>query len=196
MSSANKLPISVPYVSTKRDSGFATPRGWEQCAAHCRQSPSRSRTCVTKRREKKQLGSPRTWRDVEHLEHGLLHALSVGLGVHRSIREHDGMFHGHNPELVEENVVPEFSHVIPVRDEIVRDGILQSQDTALVLRLVTNIIVLLGRRSKRDTTNEFSHGGRLPLSHLSSHNKNMRNALEQNTLSQMATDKLLELVLD
>ena len=132
---------------------------------------------------------------VEHLQHGLLHALSLGLGVHRSIREHDGMFHKHNPELVVENVAPDF-HVISIRDDVVRDGILQSQDTALVLRLVTNIIVLSGRISRRDTTNEFSHDGRLPGSHLPSHSKNMRNALEQNTLSQMATDKLLELVLD
>ena len=116
MSSANKLPISVPYVSTERDSGFATPRRWEQCAAHRRQSPSRSPTCVTKRFDRHVHGG-----HVEHLEHDLSHVLSVGLGVHRSIREHDGMFLKHNPKLVVENVVPEFSHVIPVRDEIVRD---------------------------------------------------------------------------
>ena len=39
---------------------------------------------------------------VERLEHDLHHELSVGLGVHRSIREHDGMFLKHNPELVVE----------------------------------------------------------------------------------------------
>ena len=51
------------------------------------------------------------------------------------------MFLGRNPELVVENVVQDFRHVIPVRDNIVRDEILQCQDTALVLRLVTNITV-------------------------------------------------------
>ena len=51
------------------------------------------------------------------------------------------MFLGRNPELVVENVVQDFRHVIPVRDNIVRDEILHCQDTALVLRLVTNITV-------------------------------------------------------
>ena len=53
------------------------------------------------------------------------------------------MFLGSNPELVVENVVQDFRHVIPVRDDIVRDEILQCQDTALVLHLVTNTTVFL-----------------------------------------------------
>ena len=53
------------------------------------------------------------------------------------------MFPGRNPELVVENVVPDFRHVIPFRDDTVRDEILQCQDTALVLLLVTNITVFL-----------------------------------------------------
>ena len=51
------------------------------------------------------------------------------------------MFPGRNPELVVENVVRDFRHVIPVRGDIVRDEILQCQDTVLVLRPVTNITV-------------------------------------------------------
>ena len=86
------------------------------------------------------------------------------------------MFPGRNPELVVENVVQDFRHVIPFRDDIVRDEILQCQDSALVLLLVTNITVFfvhanhdawhVGGRGKRGTataataTNEFSHGGR------------------------------------
>ena len=46
------------------------------------------------------------------------------------------MFLRHNPEVVVDKVL-----LIRVRDDIVRDGILQCQDTALALRLVTNIIV-------------------------------------------------------
>ena len=86
------------------------------------------------------------------------------------------MFLGRNPELVVENVVRDFRHDIPFRDDVVRDEILQCQDTALVLRLGTNVTVLLVHanhgawhvrgRGKRGTataaiaTNEFSHGGR------------------------------------
>ena len=65
------------------------------------------------------------------------------LGIHRGFREQDGVVLRHNPELVKEGVVLDFLNVIPIRDEIVRNGILQSQDTALVLRLVTNMIVFL-----------------------------------------------------
>ena len=43
------------------------------------------------------------------------------LGIHRSFREQDGVVLRHNPELVKEGVVPDFLHVIPIRDEIVRD---------------------------------------------------------------------------
>ena len=75
---------------------------------------------------------------VERLEHELRHVLSVGFGVHRSLREHDGMFFRHKPELVGEGAVPDVLHVIPRRDEIVRDGILPCQDAALDLRLVTD----------------------------------------------------------
>ena len=71
-------------------------------------------------------------RDVERLEHELFLVLSVGLGVHRTLSEHDGMFLRHNPEHVGENVVPIY-HDIPNRDKMVRDGI------ALDPRLVTNI---------------------------------------------------------
>ena len=44
-------------------------------------------------------------------EHDLIHVLSVGLGVHKSIREHDWMFLKHNPELALENVVSDFLRV-------------------------------------------------------------------------------------
>ena len=79
----------------------------------------------------------------ERLEHELRHEFPDGLWVHKSFPEQDGVVLRHNPELVEEGVVPDFLHVIPIRDEIVRNGILHSQNTALVLRLVTNKTVFL-----------------------------------------------------
>ena len=69
----------------------------------------------------------------------LHHVLLVGLGVHRSSREHDGMFLRHNPEIAGEGVVLHVLQVIPSHDEIVRDGILQCRDAALDLSPVTNI---------------------------------------------------------
>ena len=52
-------------------------------------------------------------------------------------------------------MVADFLHVIPIRDDIVRDGVLQCQDTALALRLVTNITVFWvhASRSNRGTAN-------------------------------------------
>ena len=76
---------------------------------------------------------------VERPEHELRHVLLVGLGVHRSSREHDGMFLRHNPEVAGEGVVPDVFQVIPSHDEIVRDGTLQCRDAALDLRPVTTI---------------------------------------------------------
>jgi len=40
-------------------------------------------------------------------------------------------------------VVPDLLHVIPVGDNAVFDGVLQRQDTALALRLVAHVAVLL-----------------------------------------------------
>ena len=106
--------------------------------------------------EKRQCGLDRHVRGghVDRLEHDLSHALTVDLGV-------QGVFRETNPELVVENVVRDFRHDIPFRDDIVRDEILQCQDTALVLRLGTNVTVFfvtanhgawhVGGRGKRGT---------------------------------------------
>ena len=63
--------------------------------------------------------------------------------VHRHlVRERDVMFLGRNPELNVESVVPDFLHVISIRDDTVLIGTLRCQDTAHALRLVTNITVV------------------------------------------------------
>merc|ERR1719208_113223 len=80
---------------------------------------------------------------VEGLEHDLGHLLSVGLGVEGSLSQEDGLLLGGNTELIEEGVVPDFLHVIPVGDDSVLNRVLQGEDTSLGLGLVSNIGVLL-----------------------------------------------------
>ena len=197
MSSANKLPISVPYVSTGRDSGFATPRGWEQCAAHRRQSPSKSPTCVTKRREGNSLD--------RRVHGGTLNISNMVCSMHsRLVLEFTGASvstMGCSTGTTQSSWKKMWCQSSPMSSRFVttpcaREYLINCQDTALVLRLATSIIVLFGRRQRRGTANEFSHGGRLLGSRQLDHNKNKRNALEQNTLRLMAKNKLLELVVD
>merc|ERR1712061_985238 len=80
---------------------------------------------------------------VEGLEHDLGHLLTVSLGVEGSLSKEDGLFLGGNTELIVEGVMPDLLHVIPVGDDSVLNGVLQSEDTSLGLGLVTDIGILL-----------------------------------------------------
>jgi len=80
---------------------------------------------------------------VEGLEHDLGHLLPVGLGVEGSLGEEDGLLLRGNAELVEEGVVPDLLHVVPVGDDAMLNGVLQGEDTTLGLGLVADIGVLL-----------------------------------------------------
>ena len=80
---------------------------------------------------------------VEGLEHDLRHLLPVGLGVEGSLGQQDGVLLGGNSQLVVEGVMPDLLHIVPVRDDTVLDGVLQSEDTSLALGLVTDVAVLL-----------------------------------------------------
>merc|ERR1719322_1572609 len=80
---------------------------------------------------------------VKGLKHDLGHLLPVGLGVERSLGQENWMFLGGNTELIIEGMMPNLLHVIPVGDNSVLDGVLQSQDTSLGLGLVSDIRVLL-----------------------------------------------------
>jgi len=50
---------------------------------------------------------------------------------------------GGNAQLVVEGVVPDLLHVVPVGHDAVLDGVLEGQDTALGLRFIANVGVLL-----------------------------------------------------
>ena len=82
-------------------------------------------------------------RDVKGLEHDLGHLLAVGLGVERGLSEEDGVLLRGDAELVVEGVVPDLLHIVPVGHDAVLDGVLERQDAALGLRLVSNVRVLL-----------------------------------------------------
>ena len=53
------------------------------------------------------------------------------------------MLLGSHTELVVEGVMPDLLHVIPVGNDTMLDGVLQSQNTSLALRLITDVGVLL-----------------------------------------------------
>ncbi len=71
------------------------------------------------------------------------HLLPVGLGVEGGLSEKDGVLLGGDAELVVEGVMPDLLHVVPVGDDAVLNGVLQSQDTSLALGLVADVRVLL-----------------------------------------------------
>mmetsp|Transcript_22015 Transcript_22015/g.49320 ORF Transcript_22015/g.49320 Transcript_22015/m.49320 type:complete len:280 (+) Transcript_22015:481-1320(+) len=80
---------------------------------------------------------------VERLEHDLRHPLAVGLRVQRRLGQQDGVLLGCDTQLVVEGVVPDLLHVVPIRDNSVLDWIFEREHTALALRLITHIAVLL-----------------------------------------------------
>jgi len=83
--------------------------------------------------------------DLEGLEHGADHSLSVLLGVPRSLSDEDTLdLAGLNSELVVEGVMPDLLHVVPVGDNTIGDGVLEVKDTSLLLGLVTDVLSLLG----------------------------------------------------
>merc|ERR1712178_289137 len=89
---------------------------------------------------------------VEGLEDDLGHALTVLLRVHRSLGEQNtagvliglGLVTDDHAELVVESVTPHLLHVLPVLHDAVLEGVLQDEDTALLLGLLTDVVVLVG----------------------------------------------------
>merc|ERR1712051_1079730 len=80
---------------------------------------------------------------VEGLEHDLGHLLPVGLGVEGSLSQEDGVLLRGNTELIEEGVMPDLLHVIPVGHDAVLNWVLELEDAPLGLGLVSNIDLLL-----------------------------------------------------
>merc|ERR1711943_130571 len=88
----------------------------------------------------------------EGLEHDLCHALAVLLGVHWSLGEQDTgailialvLIADNHAKLVVESVAPDLLHVLPVLHDTVLEGVLQDEDTTLLLSLLADVVVLVG----------------------------------------------------
>ena len=82
---------------------------------------------------------------MRHLFHAryLCHLFPVGLGVQWGFSEQDGVLLRGHTQLIVEGVMPDLLHVVPVGDDAVLDGVLQSEDTSLALGLISHIAVLL-----------------------------------------------------
>jgi hypothetical protein len=76
---------------------------------------------------------------VEGFEKGLGHLLSVGFRVLRSFRKESWMLFRGNSEFVEEGMMPDSFHIIPVADDTVTNGVLKVKDTSLDLGLITDV---------------------------------------------------------
>merc|ERR1712205_76427 len=90
--------------------------------------------------------------DSEGLKHDLGHALTVVLGVHGSLGEEDTaavlislvVVTDNHAKLVVESVAPHLLHVLPVLHDTVLEGVLEQEDTTLLLGLLTDVVVLVG----------------------------------------------------
>merc|ERR1712117_65425 len=82
-------------------------------------------------------------RGVESLEHDLSHLLTVSLGVELGLCQENRLFLRGNTELIEEGVMPNFLHVIPVSDDSMFNWVFEGQDTSLGLGLISNIGIFL-----------------------------------------------------
>ena len=64
-------------------------------------------------------------RDISYLSH----LFTVGLGIQGGFRQKNWVLFRCNTQFVVEGVVPDLLHVVPVGDDTVLNGVLQSQDT-------------------------------------------------------------------
>ena len=129
---------------------------------------------------------------IERLEHDLRHLLAVSLGVHRCLGEEDGVLFGRDAQLVEEGMVPDLLHVVPVGYYAVLDGVLEGEDSSLGLGFVagcTDIGVRIWRTfemcwSLPDVGILLSHADHDALLTGTSHNRTERTEFYQSSISR------------
>ena len=79
---------------------------------------------------------------VERLKHDRRHLLTVRLRVHRRLRQHDRPINRFNTEFVEERVVPDRLHTVPVVDDTVLNRVLHRQMPRLAIaRSSSNFLI-------------------------------------------------------
>mmetsp|Transcript_156616 Transcript_156616/g.284961 ORF Transcript_156616/g.284961 Transcript_156616/m.284961 type:complete len:220 (+) Transcript_156616:673-1332(+) len=81
-------------------------------------------------------------RHAELFKKHLNHPLSILPRIHGSLCDNHGVLLRVDSQLVEEGVVPNLLHVIPICHDAVLNGILEGENTTLALRLVTDIAIL------------------------------------------------------
>jgi hypothetical protein len=99
-------------------------------------------------------------RDVEGLEHDLSHALTVRLGVERSLSQQDRVLLWGHTELVVEGMMPDLLHIVPVGDDTVLNGVLQGEHTSLGLSLISDVGILLVHANHDTRMLGAAHNGR------------------------------------
>jgi len=103
----------------------------------------------------------------------LRHLFAVGLGVERRLGEQDRVLLGRDTQLVVERVVPDLLHVVPVGDDAVLDRVLERQDTALALRLVADVAVLLTHTDHHALPTQRTHDRAPVLTRLHHHSRHL-----------------------
>merc|ERR1719483_1033431 len=98
-------------------------------------------------------------RHVEGFKHDLGHLLTVSLWVKGGLSQQDGLLLRGNTELIVEGVVPDLLHIIPVGDDSVLNGVLQSEDPSLGLSLISNISILLSHTNHHTLVAGTSNNG-------------------------------------
>ena len=79
---------------------------------------------------------------VERLEHDLRHLLTVRLRVHGRLRQHDRVLLRRSTELIEERVVPDLLHIVPVVDDTVLNRVLHRQMPRLAIARSSSIFLI------------------------------------------------------
>ena len=63
--------------------------------------------------------------------------LATHLGIERGLGEKDGMLLGCNAQFVIISMVPNLFHIVPVSDDAMLDGVLETEDTPLCLGFIS-----------------------------------------------------------
>ncbi len=92
----------------------------------------------------------------------LSHFLAIRLGVEWALSQQHGVLLGRHAQLVEEGVVPDLLHVVPVRHDAALDRVLESQSVALRLCLVAHVRVLVAHANQLHASARTAYNRREP----------------------------------
>lgn len=85
--------------------------------------------------------------DIECFKHDLYHALAIGLGVQGCLGQEDWVLLRTNTQLVEEHVIPEFFHVVPVVNHAELDGVTDFKNVTIGYSFITDSDIIRTKAS-------------------------------------------------